>query len=326
MFNSDLKEKYLDEQKSRYTDRTLYKIETSFNRVEDYESKIETDISDMTPNQLINMFTECGITKKTSVQTYHSVFKKYIDWCMIEKGFKVNLLDNVVTVDVLVACCNVEKEDRNYFTQKMFEEYKNMVRRRYDKDISEYVIGVVMAIHEGIKGDRNVNLINLKASDFDVDNLTCKLHTGKTIKVSKELIEQLRKVYKIKELSYNVRNGKRISPLTGKLYDDTIFKFFVGGKKLHSPMTPIAERNIRTMVERFQFAINKKIRIVDLYECGLIHYVYNKYIEDGNEDIIEALNDKSNDSIFNTYLYDKTDDIRCKEFRNKFGNVIQYCV
>lgn len=182
MFNTNIKLDYI-KLKMKNTSLPINYLEREFERVGEYEELLNKDLCNFTIQEIINYYKMRTTSYIDVLASLNSQFKLYTNWCLLNNYVSDNQNHYTeINKDILYECINIKKLSRNILTKKDITKLINSVINYRDKFI-------ILAIFEGIKGKNFCEIINLKLDDIDEKNMTAKLCTGRTVNVSKELIE-----------------------------------------------------------------------------------------------------------------------------------------
>lgn len=180
MYNANFKNRFLEEEIKNGVSENMIKAQKSmFEFTEKMEEMYQKDLCLFNAEELIGMYTSKGSYSTESLLTYNGYMKPYGRFClqeeMIESG--INLFEQLGR-DELSNCIHVNNLKKSIVT-------KEEIYRIIDQLDEAYEAFILLAIFEGIKGAKDVELANVKPSDFD--GLKVKLITGREFIVSQKL-------------------------------------------------------------------------------------------------------------------------------------------
>jgi len=328
MYHPQWKETYISVKRDFLSENTLLKMTRYFNKVAPYEEKLGKDIYEMDQYELVDLFVESGITKLSQIQDYRSVFKQYIDWCMLEKGFKINLLSRIVSTDIILTHAEArESVPDKYFTPSQFQEFLEGIDRAYEArpEYAVYLRALLLALHSGIKGD---NLTHLRLSSLDPEHGRIFLESGDILLAKAELMEALRQTAGVDGFLVANKDSERWLTLNGKIYEDTVFRFSIRKSKDGEELRHSSARNLAALFRNKikPLITEEPLTMSDIYECGLIHYVQDRYKADGYDHLEQDLRENRNAALISRYLSDFGTHMSYSSFKNRFGKVIKYII
>lgn len=187
VYNYALKQAWLEEYTKTVNIDEDY-ITANFSSVFISASKIEErlgkDLSSFTLVEIKSLLKFFANGSIASIRNRASLFRKYTDYA-IANNFSVDGQNhyNELTLDDYRECVDKIRAEKGLFDydeiRDMLEVFGNNARDQY----------LILAPWEGICGTGFKEIINLSLDDLDVDNNIVKLCTGRTIKVSPELMD-----------------------------------------------------------------------------------------------------------------------------------------
>lgn len=195
-YNEEIKQLFI----SGYGKGTQKILNRMFKVSQQMESDLKKDLYDFTRDQIRKLLFLYAPSTEYSSRANATWVSRYIDWA-IEKGYGTGLnpLNGITT------------EWKNQFVvniNKRFWTY-NEIKKILDKRANFQDGCIVALLFNGIRGNSNSEITNLKASDIDTDNntLTVKDEDGsvRTVSVDDECIKQC--VGAVRESVYEKMNG-----------------------------------------------------------------------------------------------------------------------
>lgn len=183
---------YNEEQKNRFLQsdelqETGYPHLTFFERVFistcPYEEELGKDIYNFTTPEIQSMYKRIGFASVNIVANINSALRKYTQFC----------LNNNMVFDYqnhfaefkpgdFPAYVSNNKKNRRIITRKEL-----LIQMAYLNNASDAY--ALLCLFEGIDGPERTEILNLRTTDLDEENLTAKLCTGRTVKISRKLID-----------------------------------------------------------------------------------------------------------------------------------------
>lgn len=177
MYNEEQKKRYLAQ--CKYEDDTKTLITSIFNRLEKNENFYEKDVCQFIRPEVVDLLKSFNSKSPLRLQGDCIYLKDYYDWCIIE-----GLADNVVNpfdqseiMDIIDELIPKEMLNQKFFTK---EDLLADIFSNVPDPCNQFL---PYAIFSGVKGDKYVELINLRIEDLDKEAKTLKLITGRTIEV-----------------------------------------------------------------------------------------------------------------------------------------------
>ncbi|MDO4975508.1 MAG: hypothetical protein Q4E61_04260, partial [Alphaproteobacteria bacterium] len=180
MYNEQIKQRYLDEIIQEQTNAPL--IKGYFIETEKMEMQFGKDLYDFTPKEIIQYYKYVSTSSIQFLVLLNSIFSRYTSWAIANNMVKTSQnYYETITRDVLLSCINIRDLNNKIITKSQLNNAIKALYNPSDKFLMQ-------ALFEGIKGRGFEDLINVKLSDFNKENKTLKLYSGKTMSVSDELI------------------------------------------------------------------------------------------------------------------------------------------
>ena len=205
IYNLEYKEAFLEDLDLQEVSKNRYLKLFDHSGVE--EHKMNKDLFDMTFEELEEVFYAYRSKKPRGIIQYAAMIKNYITWA-IDNGHSASNTHPIVdTINTEFVEKYVYKEALTYYTREdLIENINNLINVR-DK-------ALVLALFEGIRGNKNSEIINLK--DEDVYELESKYYAKllkdeieleeRTIEITNELYAKLKETFDDK--TYTSTNGK----------------------------------------------------------------------------------------------------------------------
>ena len=154
-----------------------------FAQTEPYEMENGKDVCDFTFSELIYMYKMWNLRSDATLMLKNNYLRQYEKWAN-ENGYKntIESAPNIVTRDITQQCINqslrkVTMIDRDDLLQ-LIAPYENP-REKF----------MTLALFEFGKGKAYTDIFYARIEDIDEENHTIKLDSGRTVEISKELID-----------------------------------------------------------------------------------------------------------------------------------------
>lgn len=178
MYNEEIKRLYVNNIKVKAPEHFICK---SFIRSGEIEKEIGKDLYDFDCSEIKNLYKTFKIKTLEMMKLVHSIFSKYVNWC-IENEYSSNCNNYYkLTLDDLYECIDKEKFMSSVVSREKVLEWCDMLfnpRERF----------ILLGLFEGLKGKNYRDFTTLHQKDIDGNTIT--LNDGKrVIEVSDELIQ-----------------------------------------------------------------------------------------------------------------------------------------
>ena len=202
MYNSEFKERYLNENEERNASLKL-NVDLLFRRIEDTESRLEKDLYNFSVKEILNYYKSLCTPSLESLMVMNNQYKLYTAYAL-NNGLVSDNQNHYDEIDVvqLNQCVNMALAQDKVITEK---ELLDIIKTDIIENVSEKFM--CLALFEGICGKECVELTSLRYEDFDRTSKTVALCTGRVVEVSELLIDLAEE--SSKEYEYNTStNGK----------------------------------------------------------------------------------------------------------------------
>ena len=220
MYNEKQKTRYLDHISPAHPKKYIENITSAFNKTAPFEIRLEKDLCDFSAYDIQNMYSQLSYNSKYTLATFHSYLKSYVTWC--EENFIIK--DGInhfmeYTISALDAYVDKQYEKRKYITR---EDLNKMLMAL----INPRDAFIFICLFEFGKSAAYKEIMELKLSDLDGENLTANLCTGRKVKISRRLYEVA--VDADKEIAVYPINGTDVlRKMVYKYRTDYIVKFYM---------------------------------------------------------------------------------------------------
>lgn len=178
MYNEELKQKFIDTQ----VDSMKNMVKSIFIASEKLENEKDKDIAEFTIDEIFDMFNQIGSKTYRSLYLKKTYLANYVDFYQENRHIDIENNYRNITVNDLIEFTKINLPNRKCLLRSDILS----IIDRLPNAIDQFFI---LALYEGIRGDKYIDLLSLKMSDIDKETLTANLASGKKIKISKELYE-----------------------------------------------------------------------------------------------------------------------------------------
>jgi len=274
LYNDEIKQRYIEKKESE-TIISEGSLQNLFNKTMEFEERLGKDVSCFTYYEIEEMYKTWNSSSFNTLQVQHSNLTMYTDWC-INNSLVVDFQNHFreFNKNTLTNCLNLVIFNSRIFSREQVLEWCSDV---YTKNPSDAFI--LLALFEGIRGDKYSDIANLKMSDFNADELTVRLpYNKKKVKISQQLYNYAKKADET--LFYRSLLSNAELPL---LDDDLIIKnkynAIMGADEKNRNRR--VEKRVKQMAE--YFGLDNILTTKALIESGVLCYVIQKCKETGLE-------------------------------------------
>lgn len=205
MYNTEYKEAFLEA--SEHAEETKNQYRLYFKRTETFEAQKGKDLFDMDFDMLEELFYRVQRKTERSAVNFFNTIKNYITWAK-DNGYGESPLNPIIdTINTEFVSKYLYKEGIKYYTRKDLFKYFENINNVRDK-------ALVLALFEGISGNKFSEIINLRREDLTVKDdryyaslLSDEIDlTERQLEISKELYEMLVETFETQE--YKSEKGK----------------------------------------------------------------------------------------------------------------------
>lgn len=268
MYNSEYKEAFL--KASEHAEETKNQYKVYFKKTEPFEAQKGKDLFDMDFDMLEELFYWVQRKTERSAVNFFNTIKNYITWAK-DNGYGESPLNPIIdTINTEFVSKYLYKEGIKYYSRKdLFKYFENIINER-DK-------ALVLALFEGISGNKFSEIINLRREDLTEKDgkyyaslLSDEVDlTHRQLEISEELYNMLIEAYSAQE--YKNTNGRANRIVDGEY----IFrKSRLGGNDVRITV-PMLQNTIINVV-KFAFD-DVQITTTSINNSGVMHYA-NEYM------------------------------------------------
>lgn len=302
MFNSEQKERYIEWARNNiYEEPSIELLIRIFESTAFEEEMVfSKDVSEFNDEEVYDLLVNFNSKSRARLQSTCIYLSKYYEWCKhiehiplpLDNPFDKRIIDKFI--DQVIP-----KTDLNdkYFTKEVFEDYKNCVPDITNKYIME-------CFYRGIRGEEFKDIIFSRMNDFDIENKTIKLCSGRIVSVDNYFI----KLAKLADSStHYFKDGIPIELSNPKIYEysesEYILKSCGANRKSDFVSKAVINERLRTIKKQTE---NEFMSATTLYKNGMINYIKEKYNFKGKD--------------FKLAVMDTSNDIETQEYIQQFGS------
>lgn len=279
VYNRENKEWFLESiDLTQYPPRWWERVFEKSNMFEKIKDK---DLYNFTTPDIIEFYKFLDIGTITPLIIYNTNLIRYAQWALNENLIVdgQNHFDEL-TSEILATCLNVTKTEQSILS---YDTFVDLINRKIVNDQDKFIF---FCLFEGIKGKNYQEIVDMKMSDIDENNLSVHLSSGRNVSVSPDFINICKKADKQtvyvgivgNEIERNLVPGNNIvkekSNSQGKNLNRTVYNTIV--------------RNIAAVFELADVVTAKSIR-----DSGLIYYL-NKRADKLGVSVSELMYDLNN--------------------------------
>ena len=305
MFNEKIKQEYID-YKLKHTVVPEGSLERLFDKTELFENKFKKDVSCFTTRNIYYFMKLMNLSSTNSLVVMNSMLALYTDWCLYyqlvpdgQNHFRE------IQPDLVNYCTNLFKRTNSIFD-------KNTIYSWIDELVNPCDQFILLALYEGIKGKDLCELVDLRLSDFDNNNVTLHTDTGevRTINVSDKLVHLAHQsATEDRYYQRHIKNGDVYYTEISYLPDgDLILKNYP---------------NVKAEVSSFQHGrrlIDKLLRIAELFDNK--HITVSNIVKSGKINFIkercEELDMSGEDYLYSDHIKELNLQFKCNTVRSTF--------
>lgn len=268
MYNSEYKEAFL--KASEHAEETKNQYRVYFKKTEPFEAQKGKDLFDMDFDMLEELFYWVQRKTERSAVNFFNTIKNYITWAK-DNGYGESPLNPIIdTINTEFVSKYLYKEGIKYYSRKdLFKYFENIINVR-DK-------ALVLALFEGISGNKFSEIINLRREDLSEKDgkyyaslLSDEVDlTHRQLEISEELYNMLIEAYNAQE--YKNTNGRSNRIVDGEY----IFrKSRTGGNDVHITVPMLQNTIINVIKPAFD---DVQITTTSINNSGVMYYA-NEYM------------------------------------------------
>lgn len=255
--------------------------ERVFEKSNMFEKMKGKDLYNFTTPDIIEFYKFLDIGTITPLIIYNTNLVKYAQWALNENLITdgQNHFDEL-TSEILATCLNVTKTQQSILS---YDTFMDLITRKIVNDQDKFIF---FCLFEGIKGKNYQEIVDMKVSDIDEDNLSVHLSSGRDVSVSRDFVNVAKKADR--QVIYVGLVGNEIERALVPGSNIIKEKSNSQGKDLNRTVYNAIVRNIATVLELADVVTAKSIR-----DSGLIYYL-NKRAEKIGVPVSELVYDLNN--------------------------------
>lgn len=259
VYNKETKERFLNSiDMEQYPPRWWERV---FEKTYIFEKEKQKDLYDFTVPDILEFYKFLDIGTFAPLMIYNLNLLKYGQWALNESLIfdGQNHFDEIDN-EVLYSCVSKVKVEQSILS---YEKFMDLINRKIVNDQDKFIF---FCLFEGIKGKNYQEIVDLKMSDIDEDELKATLSSGREVYVPAEFIDICRKADRQTEY-YNLPDLEIVRPLipSGNILKE---KSNSRGLDLNRTVYNTITRNINYLDELASVITSKSIR-----DSGMIHYL-----------------------------------------------------
>ena len=268
MYNSEYKEAFL--KASEHAEETKNQYKVYFKKTEPFEAQKGKDLFDMDFDMLEELFYWVQRKTERSAVNFFNTIKNYITWAK-DNGYGESPLNPIIdTINTEFVSKYLYKEGIKYYSRKdLFKYFENIINER-DK-------ALVLALFEGISGNKFSEIINLRREDLsEKDGKYYASLLSDEVDLTHRQLEISEELYNMVIEAYNAQEYKNTSGRVNRIVDgEYIFrKSRIGGNDVRITVPMLQNTIINVIKPAFD---DVQITTTSINNSGVMHYA-NEYM------------------------------------------------
>lgn len=268
MYNSEYKEAFL--KASEHAEETKNQYRVYFKKTEPFEAQKGKDLFDMDFDMLEELFYWVQRKTERSAVNFFNTIKNYITWAK-DNGYGESSLNPIIdTINTEFVSKYLYKEGIKYYSRKdLFKYFENIINVR-DKVL-------VLALFEGISGNKFSEIINLRREDLsERDGKYFASLLSDEIDLAHRQLEISEELYNMLIEAYNAQEYKNTNGRVNRIFDgEYIFrKSRVGGNDVRITVPMLQNTIINVVKPAFD---DVQITTTSINNSGVMYYA-NEYM------------------------------------------------
>lgn len=268
LYNSDIKERYLNDYENAATQHAMKSV---FKSSYPIEKQLEKDLYSFSLDEIKDVIFNLNGSTRNSIKSSANFIKYYIDWAA-----KNSLRGNINPLRYVQPEWYDQFIDKNKKILFSEEEINEMIKNLVNAQDS---VILQLVFFEGLEGDGLSELLNLKRSDVDFDNNTLYIADRKTkITASDTTMKLINEA--LKENTYQFKNGESQGfRKEAELLDNGYIIRAVLGKTINTEQADkhLVYRRLANVSEFFNY---KYLNVKNVSKSGMIMMARDLYIRD----------------------------------------------
>jgi len=268
LYNSEYKEAFL--KASEHAEETKNQYKVYFKKTEPFEAQKGKDLFDMDFDMLEELFYWVQRKTERSAVNFFNTIKNYITWAK-DNGYGESPLNPIIdTINTEFVSKYLYKEGIKYYSRKdLFKYFENIINER-DK-------ALVLALFEGISGNKFSEIINLRREDLsEKDGKYYASLLSDEVDLTHRQLEISEELYNMVIEAYNAQEYKNTSGRVNRIVDgEYIFrKSRIGGNDVRITVPMLQNTIINVIKPAFD---DVQITTTSINNSGVMHYA-NEYM------------------------------------------------
>jgi len=268
VYNSEYKEAFL--KASEHAEETKNQYRVYFKKTEPFEAQKGKDLFDMDFDMLEELFYWVQRKTERSAVNFFNTIKNYITWAK-DNGYGESPLNPIIdTINTEFVSKYLYKEGIKYYSRKdLFKYFENIINER-DK-------ALVLALFEGISGNKFSEIINLRREDLsEKDGKYYASLLSDEVDLTHRQLEISEELYNMVIEAYNAQEYKNTSGRVNRIVDgEYIFrKSRIGGNDVRITVPMLQNTIINVIKPAFD---DVQITTTSINNSGVMHYA-NEYM------------------------------------------------
>lgn len=180
-----------DYQRSRVV--AIASVRATINRALEFEKKFNKAFYEFTEDEVIDMYKTVDAISVRSLQNINLILKHAARWMLHNQKKDINNIYDRITKDLIQECVNVKKKDSLLISKEQLIDVQNDLLNDVDK-------AILFLLFEGVGGYKLKELMFMDWAQVSRQDLKIYFRSGKTIDITPESYELLRRAFNEDEL------------------------------------------------------------------------------------------------------------------------------
>lgn len=308
---SQVEEFIKDYQRSRVV--AIASVRATMNRALEFEKKFNNVFYEFTEDEVIEMYKAVDAISVRSLQNINLTLKHAARWMLNNQKKDISNVYDRITKDLIQKCVNTKKKDNLVISKEQLIDIQNDLLNYVDK-------AILFLLFEGVGGYKLKELMFMDWNQVSRRDLKIYFKSGKTIDITPEDYELLRRAFNEDELM-SFGTTSRIS----KVKSLGMYKARFNALSDNNDITDDGdvERRYR-FAQRRLILISKDLDITlssgSVQESGFLHYI-KEGIQNSGLDFLEFIKTEECKSL--ARRYDLYTDLYVQVVKEKFYKYFQ---
>lgn len=300
-----------DYQRSRVV--AIASVRAIMNRALEFEKKFNKVFYEFTEDEVIDMYKAVDAISVRSLQNINLILKHAARWMLHNQKKDIGNIYDRITKDLIQGCVNVKKKDNLLISKEQLINVQNDLLNYVDK-------AILFLLFEGVGGYKLKELMFMDWAQVSRQDLKIYFRSGKTIDITSESYELLRRAFNEDELM-SFGTTSRIS----KVKSLGIYKARFNSLSDNADITDAGD-----VERRYRFAQRRLILMSNdlgvtltsgsVQESGFLHYIKEGMSHSGLE-FLEFI--KTEECKALARRYDLYTDLYVQVVKEKFDKYFQ---